>query len=97
MQLTGRRIPDPDIASIKNSRGLCGHLVRKPKAKKLAETLRANQAVHLPNVELRGRRYTPIHKEEEIGRWKVIERELKARGLPVTGKGTVALEDRRVV
>lgn len=91
MQLTGRRIPDPDIAGIKDSKALFAHLVQKPKAVKLVQTLRANKVVDLPNVELHDRRYTPIHKEREIGRWKVIERELKARGLPVTGKGTVVV------
>jgi len=89
MQLTGRRIPDPDIASIKDSKALLAHLVKKPKPKKLAEILRAKEAVDLPNVELLNWRYTPINKEEEIGRWKVIVRELKARGLPVTGDGTI--------
>lgn len=91
MQLTGRRIPDPDIASMKDSKALFAHLVQKPKAEKLMQTLRANKVVDLPNVELLGQRFTSIHKEREIGRWKVIERELEARGLPVTGKGTVAV------
>lgn len=93
-QLTGRRIPDPDIAKIEDAKGLFFHLVRKPKPKKLVQTLRTKQAVGLPNVELHGKRYTPIDKEKEIGRWKVIEQELKARGLPVTGKGTVRLGQR---
>lgn len=31
------------------------------------------------------RRFTPIDKEKETGRWKVIEEELTRRGLPVTG------------
>jgi hypothetical protein len=41
--------------------------------------------VELPNVVLRERRWTPIDREKEVGRWKVIVRELKERGLPVTG------------
>lgn len=94
MQLSGRRISDPDIANIKDAKALLAHLVKKPKPKKLVQTLRANKAVSLPNVELRDRRYTPIDKEKEIGRWKVIEKELKARGLPVTGKGTIAVGHR---
>jgi len=53
----------------------------------------ANEAVDLPNVEIRERRYTPIDREKEIGRWKVIEQELEKRGLPVTGKGFVAVGD----
>lgn len=93
MQLTGRRLADPDIGSIDDIRALLTHLVKKPKPKKLVETLFANDAVDLPNVDILERRYTPIDKEKEIGRWKVIERELKARGLPVTGKGLVAVGD----
>ena len=41
----------------------------------------------LSNVVISGRRQTPIDKEKELGRWKVIERTLKERGLPVTGMG----------
>jgi len=85
MQLTGMRIPDPDIACITNTKALLGHLVRKPKPKKLAESLFANEVAELPNVQIIERRFTPIDKEKEIGRWKVIEKELQARGLPVTG------------
>ena len=40
---------------------------------------------NLPNVKVYGRRVTPIDKEMFVGRWKVIESELKKRGLPVTG------------
>ena len=91
IQLTGKRIADPDIEAIKDARALLVHLVKKSKPKKLVETLFANEAMDLPNVEIRPRRYTPIDKEKEIGRWKVIERELQARGLPVTGKGMVPM------
>ncbi|KAK4695682.1 hypothetical protein P7C71_g2119, partial [Lecanoromycetidae sp. Uapishka_2] len=85
MQLTGVRIPDPDISSITSTKALLGHLVRKPKAKRLAESLFANEVAELPNVQIVDRRYTPIDKEKEVGRWKVIEKELTARGLPITG------------
>jgi len=40
----------------------------------------------MPNVEIFPRRHTPIDKEKEVGRWKVIERELQKKGLPVTGR-----------
>jgi len=93
MQLTGRRVPDPDINIIRDCKSLLAYLVKKPKPKKLVEALFANEAVDLPNVEIRERRYTPIDREKEIGRWKVIEQELEKRGLPVTGKGFVALGD----
>ncbi|KIV84471.1 hypothetical protein PV11_00247 [Exophiala sideris] len=38
------------------------------------------------NVMVLSRRETPVDKEKEIGRWKVIERELKSKGLPVLGR-----------
>ena len=86
MQLTGIRIPDPDIDTIKSANGLLGNLVKKPKPKKLAETLKLSDKLQtLPNLQVMDRRYTPIDKENELGRWKIIEKELRARGLPVTG------------
>ena len=87
MQVTGRRLPDPDIESIKDSKVLLAHLRKKPKPKRLAETLFSDEVTDLPNVDVRDRRYTFIDKEKEIGRWKVIEQALTERGLPVTGKG----------
>ena len=37
----------------------------------------------LPNVEIHARKRNFVDKEVEVGRWKVIEAELKGRGLPV--------------
>lgn len=86
MQLTGVRIPDPAVEGIKSGKGLLGFLVKKPKPKKLAESLKTDETLNsLPNVKMMDRRYTPIDKEKEVGRWKVIEAELISKGLPVTG------------
>ncbi|MCJ1310779.1 hypothetical protein MMC25_004446 [Agyrium rufum] len=86
MQLTGRRIPDPIITKIATAEDILEHLVTKPKPKKLAEALAVHEALtQLPNVQIKDRRFTPIDREKEVGRWKVIERELEKRGLPVTG------------
>lgn len=86
MQLTGVRIPDPAVEGIKSGKGLHGFLAKKPKPKKLAQSLMADEALkNLPNVKMMDRRYTPIDKEKEVGRWKVIEEELIRQGLPVTG------------
>ncbi|ODH50775.1 hypothetical protein GX48_03092 [Paracoccidioides brasiliensis] len=88
-QLTGYRIPDPEIAQITKPVQLVNFLitVSNPKPKKLAEQLLIDKRLtSLPNVKIMGRRYTPIDKEKEIGRWKVIEKELIRRGLPVTGR-----------
>jgi hypothetical protein len=41
--------------------------------------------VHLPNVKIYAKRQTPIDRHKEVGRWKIIEAELRKRGLPVTG------------
>lgn len=87
MQLTGRRIPDPAMSDINNAKALLSHMMIKPKPKKLAESLLGKEnLVAIPNVEILDRRYTPIDREKEVGRWKVIERELERRGLPVTGR-----------
>lgn len=57
---------------------------RKPSS--LADELLAKPEVtKLPNVRVHSRKVGPIDKEIEIGRWKVIEEELKKRDLPVTG------------
>lgn len=64
---------------------------QQPKAKKLADELEKKQKLGvLPNVRVHSRKITPIDKEKELGRWKVIEEELKKRGLPVTGTGDLA-------
>lgn len=86
MQLTGTRIPDPSINDINSAKALFGFLVKKPKPKKLAQSLMADEnLINLPNVKIMDRRYTPIDKEKQVGRWKVIEKELTRQGLPVTG------------
>ena len=53
---------------------------------KLASLLQSRSELPtLPNVTLHSRKVTPIDKEIAVGRWKVVEEELKKRGLPVTG------------
>lgn len=96
MQLTGRRIPDPDIAAIITPKVLLVHLVKKSKPKKIAEALKnSNRVTELPNVQILDKRYGLKHRETEVGRWKVIEEELEKRGLPVYGSKCVhnALRD----
>lgn len=86
MQLTGVRIPDHEIDNIRSARELLRYLAKKPKPKKLAENLMSDKRLtSLPNVQIMDRRYTPIDSEKEIGRWKLIEKELIRRDLPVTG------------
>lgn len=47
--------------------------------------LEPNALTSLPNVVISQRRVTAIDKERSLGRWKVIEHELRERGLPITG------------
>lgn len=86
MQLTGKRIPDPVISQIIDVESLRKHLITPPKPKKLAqELLQSEMLITLPNVTIFDRRITPIDKERRVGRWKVIKKELQAKGLPVYG------------
>ena len=82
--MTGRRIPDPDISAIATPSTLLVHLARQPKPKKIAEALLSKRVTQLSNVQIFDRRYGPIDKESEMGRWKLITEELEKRGLPVT-------------
>lgn len=50
--------------------------------KKLAVTLAESSTLQkLPNVKIFNRRQTPAHKDQEVGRWKLIDAELRERGL----------------
>ena len=87
MHLTGARIPDPVIRKLSTPSDIVHHLKEKPKPKKLAEALMGRpDVVTIPNIQFFDRRHTPIDKEKEVGRWKLIEEELQKKGLPVTGK-----------
>lgn len=87
MQLTGIRVPDPAIQNIRDVKSLLEELHKKPKPKKLSKVLFANaQLQHLRNVQLKGTRLTPSDKEKQLGRWKVIVKELKERDLPIYGQ-----------
>lgn len=62
----------------------------KNKPAKIAEQLLMNETLaQQGNLLILGRRETPVDKEKEVGRWKVIEEELRARGLPVLGRAEV--------
>jgi Ribosomal subunit 39S len=87
MQLTGIRIPDPVIKSSNSAQALLRQLITPPKPNKVVDALKQKSyLVELPNVIIYGRRQTPVDKERKVGRWKVIEKELRERGLPVFGK-----------
>lgn len=89
MLLSGVRISDPIIGKSKTWEMLIDSIAKDlgPKPKNIAETLMMKENLaNLPNLKIMSRRETPVDKEKEVGRWKVIEVELKERGLPVLGK-----------
>lgn len=86
MQLTGNRIPDPVIQDSKTVGELLERLSAPPKSKKLVEAIQRDRKFEkIPNVKVYNRRVTPVDKEKEVGRWKVIEYALHERGLPIVG------------
>ncbi|KAL1956483.1 hypothetical protein VTO42DRAFT_7281 [Malbranchea cinnamomea] len=90
-QLTGHRIPDPQIALMNSPSNVLKYMLdaSKPKPQKVAERLLSEaRLASLPNVKIYDRRQTPIDQEIEVGRWKVIKEELIKRDLPVTGRAT---------
>ena len=73
-------------------------VTRAPTArvKKLAEILEEqNTLPSLPNVKVHSKRVTPIDREVSVGRWKVIEEELRKRDLPITGTGDLSKNKER--
>jgi hypothetical protein len=87
-QLTGHRIPDGKLLAAVTIEGFLQQLLEPPKVQKLAELVE-NKAVFkdLANVRVFPRRVTPIDKEQMVGRWKIIVKELEKRELPITGTG----------
>ena len=92
-QLSGHRVPDPVVSSLLASDQTLSVFIDRlyettvrPKPKKLAEVLMNNPVLAAQsNVMIFPRRETSVDKEKELGRWKVIEKELRARGLPTLG------------
>ncbi|KAF2225526.1 hypothetical protein BDZ85DRAFT_316699 [Elsinoe ampelina] len=88
-KVTGIRLPDIQAQRIKSIKDLKRALMTKPKEQKFSETFargRGAQLRKLPNVTISARRVTMVDKENQRGRWKVIEQALLARGLPVLKK-----------
>lgn len=65
------------------------HILRatKPNPVKVAERLRATEELaSLRNVKVSSKRQTIVQKERQVGRLKVIDEELRRRGLPTLEK-----------
>ncbi|KAK6418592.1 hypothetical protein LTR95_017177 [Oleoguttula sp. CCFEE 5521] len=85
-QLTSHRLPDAVVSTASTPTDLYHAYITKPAPKKLAQTKELSKVkVSVPNVTVYSKRRTPIDKEKDVGRWKVIEAELLRRNLPVTG------------
>lgn len=85
MQLTGKRISDPTISSAETLADLYYAFQIKEKPKKLAQDPKLDQLAAMGNVQVHATRRTPVHKDKEVGRWKIVEGELQIRDLPVFG------------
>ncbi|KAL4788246.1 ribosomal subunit 39S-domain-containing protein [Aspergillus varians] len=83
-QLTGHYFPDPVIESISSVQQVMHHIQKEltPKPKKLAEHLVTDEGLQsLPNVKVFAKKQKPWHMDEELGRKKLIDAELRERGL----------------
>ncbi|APA07129.1 hypothetical protein SS1G_04157 [Sclerotinia sclerotiorum 1980 UF-70] len=87
MQLIGKRIPDNVISSSSTAEKLLQHLITPPKPPTLNKALKQNEELlSLPNVSVFRKRITPVDKERNVGRLKVIREEFKSRGLMESNK-----------
>ncbi|KAK4033302.1 hypothetical protein C8A01DRAFT_50091 [Parachaetomium inaequale] len=85
-QLTGHRIADGKLLATATIDDFLKQLAEPAKPLKLAELVETKAVFKgLPNVRVFPRRVTPIDKEQQVGRWKIIVKELEKRELPVTG------------
>lgn len=88
---TKTQIPDIVMHRATTLKDFQQAILTKPKPKKLSFALLANEELMANrNIQVRGGRQTPVHKDRAVGRWKLIENELINRGLPVFGHGIKA-------
>ena len=79
---TGRKISDSQIMAAKTVLDLSNALVKQKKVKTKAILLE-NGTGDIPNVSMK--RMKDIDEDVAKGRWKIIRKELKDRGLPEFG------------
>lgn len=80
-------MPDAKLAACTTAEDMLAAATKAPKAQPLAEILAKVEGLQsLPNVKVHARKVGLIDKENAIGRWKLMEAELRKRGLPVSGK-----------
>ncbi|KAI5204699.1 dihydroxy-acid and 6-phosphogluconate dehydratase [Aureobasidium subglaciale] len=89
--LVNMNIPDIVMHRATTLKDFQQAILTKPKPKKLSFALLANDELMAnSNLQVRGGRQTAVHKDRNVGRWKLIEKELMDRGLPVFGHGIKA-------
>ncbi|KAK7991571.1 ribosomal subunit 39s family [Apiospora saccharicola] len=83
MQLTGQVVPDQKLADIATARGLLATIAKPPKAKTFSQEIETKKQdlVGLPNVAFSPKRVTKGHKDQALGRFKLIEAEFRKRDL----------------
>ena len=89
MQLTGTKIPDHALSKANELGILMQQGFRWKRPERLAKELlteskdfKKNKKWDIaPNVTVHTKRETYVNKEKSVGRWKVIEKELKKRDL----------------
>ncbi|KAI0844238.1 ribosomal subunit 39S-domain-containing protein [Daldinia vernicosa] len=88
-QLTGQLVRDHQLSSIADVRSLLQAVQKPPKLKTLTQEIqeRRQDLVQLPNVSFATKRITRGDREKAVGRFKLIEEELKKRDLPLVGHG----------
>ncbi|KAF3064139.1 hypothetical protein GL218_01024 [Daldinia childiae] len=90
-QLTGQLVHDHQLSGITDVRSLLHAVQKPPKLKTLTQEIqeRRQDLVQLPNVSFATKRITRGDREKAVGRFKLIEEELKKRDLPLVGHGFV--------
>ncbi|XXG95350.1 hypothetical protein Hte_001612 [Hypoxylon texense] len=88
-QLTGQLVLDNQLSSITDVRSLLRLVQKPPKPKTVTQEIqeRRQDLVQLPNVSVATKRLTRGDREKAVGRFKLIEEELKKRDLPLVGHG----------
>ncbi|KAI1405092.1 ribosomal subunit 39S-domain-containing protein [Hypoxylon fuscum] len=88
-QLTGQLVPDHQLSSIADVGSLLRAVQKPPKPKTLTQEIQEHRQdlVQLPNVSVAAKRITRGDREKAVGRFKLVEEELKKRDLPLEGHG----------
>ncbi|KAI1170788.1 ribosomal subunit 39S-domain-containing protein [Nemania sp. FL0916] len=88
-QLTGQLVPDHKLPSLSTVHSLLSVVTKPPKPPTLSDEIQINhqELTELPNVTFAPKRVTRGHKEEALGRLKLMQAEFRKRGLPLEGHG----------